>query len=106
MFSKDTEWALEGLCNDADVDYWFPPSPKEDGRKAHLYVKEARRICGECPVKSACEEHAVNHENYGIWAGLSAKQLKEERKRRGITVTPIRLDQRTYEGAATSGVGV
>jgi WhiB family redox-sensing transcriptional regulator len=44
----------------------------EDG--AHTSLKEARQLCGACPVARKCLEHALlAQEEYGIWAGTSAR---------------------------------
>lgn len=38
-------------------------------------------LCGSCPVRRACAEHAIRHEDYGIWAGLTERQREELRSK-------------------------
>lgn len=55
------------------------------------YIKQARAICTDCPVKEQCLNYALEFpaaDMHGVWAGLTSRQLLTEQKRRGIT--PIR----------------
>ena len=62
-------WAPEAKCLQADPDTFFP----EKGGS----TREAKRICAECPVRSECLEHALEHdERFGIWGGLSERERR------------------------------
>ena len=37
-------------------------------------VEEAKFVCGGCPLRDICLEHAVAHENHGIWAGTTPQE--------------------------------
>lgn len=40
-------------------------------------IKEAKRICLGCPVRSECLQWALTHqEAWGVWAGLDYQQLR------------------------------
>ena len=44
------------------------------------------RLCASCPVREECLEHALHHEDAGIWAGTSAKQRRTMRSEAGISL--------------------
>ena len=38
-------------------------------------VREAKRICAMCEMRSVCLEYALNNdERFGVWGGLSEKE--------------------------------
>jgi hypothetical protein len=57
-----------GLCaslDPYDSDPVFFPHAKSAG-------EEAKRICGHCPIRLECLEHALAFpEEYGVWGGLT-----------------------------------
>jgi WhiB family redox-sensing transcriptional regulator len=60
-------WQAQALCAQTGADFFFP----EPGSS----VREAKRICGMCEMRSACLEYALaNDERFGIWGGLSEKE--------------------------------
>lgn len=69
----DLDWQDEALCAQTGGDFFFP----EPGSS----VREAKRICGLCPIRSACLEFALdNDERFGVWGGLSEKERLEIRR--------------------------
>ncbi|WP_285442783.1 WhiB family transcriptional regulator [Streptomyces sp. ISL-12] len=65
--APDLAWQQEALCAQTGADFFFP----EPGSS----VREAKRICGLCPTRSACLEFALsNDERFGVWGGLSEKE--------------------------------
>lgn len=71
--SPDLDWQQEALCAQTGADFFFP----EPGSS----VREAKRICGMCPIRSACLEWALdNDERFGVWGGLSEKERLELRR--------------------------
>jgi WhiB family redox-sensing transcriptional regulator len=70
--AADESWRAEALCTQVDVgDLFFPD--KGNSTDAHA----AKAICARCPVKAACLEYALEHdERFGIWGGLSVKQRR------------------------------
>ncbi|GGZ38588.1 WhiB family transcriptional regulator [Streptomyces poonensis] len=57
----------QALCAQTGADFFFP----EPGSS----VREAKRICGMCEMRSACLEYALaNDERFGVWGGLSEKE--------------------------------
>lgn len=69
------KWQESALCAQSDPEAWFP----EKGGS----VKEAKRICGLCPVREECLQFALdNNERFGVYGGLS------ERERRKLQTQP------------------
>jgi WhiB family redox-sensing transcriptional regulator len=65
--APDLSWQEGALCAQTGSDFFFP----EPGSS----VREAKRICGLCEMRSACLEYALNHdERFGVWGGLSEKE--------------------------------
>ncbi|MFY1679526.1 MULTISPECIES: WhiB family transcriptional regulator [unclassified Streptomyces] len=57
-------WQDAALCAQTGADFFFP----EPGSS----VREAKRICGLCPIRSTCLEYALERdERFGVWGGLS-----------------------------------
>lgn len=71
--SPDLDWQQEALCAQTGADFFFP----EPGSS----VREAKRICGMCPIRSACLDYALdNDERFGVWGGLSEKERLQLRR--------------------------
>jgi WhiB family redox-sensing transcriptional regulator len=69
----DTAWQERALCAQTGADFFFP----EPGSS----VREAKRICGMCEMRSACLDYAMNNdERFGVWGGLSEKERLELRR--------------------------
>lgn len=66
------EWMAAGICAQTDPDAFFP----EKGGS----TREAKAICRSCPVRAACLDYALEHEErYGIWGGLSERERRRLR---------------------------
>ncbi|WP_269251424.1 WhiB family transcriptional regulator [Streptomyces sp. Qhu-G9] len=67
VIAPDLSWQEQALCAQTGSDFFFP----EPGSS----VREAKRICGMCEMRSACLEYALAHdERFGVWGGLSEKE--------------------------------
>jgi len=74
----DSNWMAEGLCAEKPPSLFFP----SDG----VGVDVARKICAECPVKSACLEYALeNRIDHGVWGGTSERERRRLIKSRQIS---------------------
>jgi WhiB family redox-sensing transcriptional regulator len=74
MTPADSAWQEQALCAQTGADFFFP----EPGSS----VREAKRICGMCEMRSACLEYALNNdERFGVWGGLSEKERHQLRRR-------------------------
>lgn len=73
------EWMDRALCAQTDPEAFFP----EKGGS----TREAKMVCLDCPVRDACLEYAIEHdERFGIWGGHSERERR--RLKRGEAVTP------------------
>ncbi|WNB99190.1 WhiB family transcriptional regulator [Streptomyces sp. CGMCC 4.7035] len=74
--ASDIAWQDQALCAQTGADFFFP----EPGSS----VREAKRICGLCRIRSACLEYALTHdERFGVWGGLSEKERIHMRRTEG-----------------------
>jgi hypothetical protein len=62
------------LCREVDTgELWFP---EKGGSNA-----TAKQVCQACPVREACLQWAVDHdERYGVWGGLSERERRQLRR--------------------------
>lgn len=67
-------WMADARCAEVDPDLWFP----EMGSKAST----AKQICETCPVRAACLEYALQHQEYGIWGATSERDRARIRRTR------------------------
>jgi len=66
-------WQQEALCAQTGSEFFFP----EPGSS----VREAKQICGLCPIRPACLDHALTYdEQFGVWGGLSEKERHHLRR--------------------------
>lgn len=91
----DRRWRDHAACAGMDTDMWFPTTT---GARPD---PEAIALCRNCPVRVECLEYAiVVGEQYGVWGGLTAKQLRGIRKRRGL---PPHARPSTFDTVTTCG---
>ena len=43
-------------------------------------VREAKKLCAICVVQSQCLAHAMIHDEYGIWGGLTANERRKAKR--------------------------
>ena len=72
-------WRTTGNCRGSDPAIFYPP-PEDDS-----LADEAKMICGTCPVRQPCLEHALaTREKHGVWGGLTERErrrvLRQRRK--------------------------
>ena len=74
-------WEFESpLCREVDNELFFPDSGMA------VQAKEAASICRSCIHKAECGEWAIYNENFGVWGGLTEKDRRWIRRRKGIRV--------------------
>ncbi|GAA2667240.1 WhiB family transcriptional regulator [Actinosynnema pretiosum subsp. pretiosum] len=75
--AESWDWQLEGLCRGMDSALFFH-TPNERGSSRQNREARAKEICGRCPVRRQCREHALEvEETYGIWGGLGESELRK-----------------------------
>lgn len=68
-----SEWQQSAACIGADPELFFPIN--EDARNPvdAERVRQAKAICGGCPVRNQCLESAfANRDHHGVWGGLTS----------------------------------
>lgn len=77
-------WILRAACRGADPETWFPTRPS--GRFSLENPPPdvdlpAKRICGNCPVRSECLRFAMENEvrshRHGIYGGLNPAERRQ-----------------------------
>ena len=75
-----TDWMQDGLCAQTDPAIFFPDGT---GNAITSQVKQAKKICTQCPVKAVCLEWAVDTgQSAGVWGGLSEDERAPMRRDR------------------------
>jgi WhiB family redox-sensing transcriptional regulator len=78
--AADYDWRDQALCRATDPELFFPVGTTG---KALVAIDKAKSVCGECPVKTACLEFALDtNQDAGIWGGLSEEERRDIRRRR------------------------
>lgn len=84
------DWRSAARCAAYDSSLFFPVGVTGD---AEIQIRNAKAVCGVCPVEDQCLEFAVRtNQEYGIWGG------KDEDERRAIR--RIRRHQRRLAQAS------
>lgn len=71
------DWQLRALCRGNHAYLFFPPSTFERKEERERREMKAKAICGVCPVREPCQEHAIRiREPFGIWGGLTENERR------------------------------
>lgn len=71
-------WWVDALCAEVGGDFWVP----EPGGDAQGQVRQARKICAECPVADACLEDSLTHSLPGVYAGTTLREREAIKRAR------------------------
>ena len=64
-------WRCEATCRGMDPEIWYPD-------RGQVKKPTAVAICGDCPVRQQCLDHALERrEPLGIWGGKTPYQRRE-----------------------------
>lgn len=67
FFGPELAWQKQAACGkDPEADMFFPERGRPSNRK--------KKLCAACPVRDECLDHALTHEEEGIWGGLTEKE--------------------------------
>lgn len=83
------DWRELAACVGTPIDWWFPTAAKNDEGGDGCAPPEAVALCAQCPVRGDCLDHAIRHEQFGVWAGMSAKQITRLRRAAGVRLSDI-----------------
>jgi WhiB family redox-sensing transcriptional regulator len=80
----------EAACRGLDVNVFYVSDESAQWETLEM----AFRICAACPVSDECLEHALKHEDDGVWAGTTPNQRRGIRRELGIYLEVIRPVER------------
>jgi WhiB family redox-sensing transcriptional regulator len=67
------DWRHHAACRDEDPELFFP---------VVTTTKEAKGVCGRCPVMSTCLSWALETgQDFGVWGGLDEDERRALRRR-------------------------
>ncbi|MFJ1567927.1 WhiB family transcriptional regulator [Streptomyces erythrochromogenes] len=70
-------WQAEAVCREVGSEPFFGPAEEEGRRGRKERDRQAKSLCGSCPVVEACLHHALaTHEPHGVWGGLTAQERR------------------------------
>lgn len=71
------DWQLLGLCRGEDPNMFFHPEGERGPARINR-DESAKAVCGACPVRVQCAQHALAvREPYGVWGGLTEDEREE-----------------------------
>jgi WhiB family redox-sensing transcriptional regulator len=74
--STELGWWHRAACKDKDPELFFVTGAQDK--------KQAKRICRECEVREDCLQEAVDMQlDHGIWGGLTERERRAIRRKRG-----------------------
>jgi WhiB family redox-sensing transcriptional regulator len=66
-------WREQANCKKLGPSIFF--SENEDGALSRKNDANAKRVCGDCAVKTNCLSYALNEQiSFGIWGGFTARE--------------------------------
>lgn len=78
-------------CSEVDPELFF----LDDGASSLKMLPFLRQLCHGCPIVDECAEHALKHEEFGFWGGMTVSERIKTRRRLGISLeSPTRYNLR------------
>lgn len=76
---REELWREQAKCKGMNPDVFHPDLTKPSE------IETVKAICNACPVQHQCAEHAIKEgEPFGIWGGLTERERRIARRRRGL----------------------
>jgi len=79
------DWQSDAACTGIGTEVFYSPENAQN----QVPFETLSRVCGGCPVKSECLNHAIKHEEFGYWGGVSERGIRMMRRKRGIRLESI-----------------
>ncbi len=77
-YNMDDSWQIKAACRGPQADLFFPPSHFEKKDEKEARERQAKEICGTCPVKKPCLEYSIKiREPHGVWGGFNEAERKQ-----------------------------
>lgn len=78
------QWRANAACGPDDLPLFFETADESQARRK-ARAREAKRICGRCPVRQECLEASLEvGDRYGIFGGKTAEERGRMRRRRRL----------------------
>lgn len=71
------KWRALAACKHAETRLFFAAGSN--------VPKAATDLCGRCPVRDQCLDWAIDHDEYGVWAGTTREDREKIRRQRTVT---------------------
>lgn len=69
------DWRNQAACRAVDPETFFPIG---QGPATRVTERDAKRVCGWCPVRTECLEYALGTGQYtGVWGGLTEDERRD-----------------------------
>ena len=70
-------WWERAACRGQDAGFFFAPSWFETRDEKQGREAVAKAICGRCPVRESCLEHALaTRDPHGVWGGMNEAERR------------------------------
>jgi WhiB family redox-sensing transcriptional regulator len=76
--NENDDWRDFAACRDTNPDLFFPVGTTGP---AIEQIEQAKAVCRECPVQTACLEFALlTNQDSGVWGGTSEEERRKLRR--------------------------
>ncbi|MEI7632585.1 MAG: WhiB family transcriptional regulator [bacterium] len=69
-------WQQYAECSGLDTSLFFDSNKKGE--------QDAKLVCGQCAVRQACLEYAIENLEYGVWGGTTERERGRMKRNRRI----------------------
>lgn len=70
------DWRDSAACLNRDPEIFYPHGT-DQGQEETVPIIQAKRICGNCPVRGDCLAEAIaRRDAFGIWGGLTPAERR------------------------------
>jgi WhiB family redox-sensing transcriptional regulator len=79
--TANLDWQRSARCRGAAGHDFYPPLGGERSGERRARELRAKAVCGPCPVRAECLDHAVRSgERHGVWGGLTSDERRARRQ--------------------------
>lgn len=85
-------WTFEKpICREIGGDLFYAGDEDDPGQLDNNFANTqmAKQVCLSCQHLIECREWGVHHESFGVWGGLSPKELANLRRKRKIPLRTL-----------------
>lgn len=94
------DWT-DAACAGIDTENFYRYENGNPKLDLDLYIRPIRALCSSCPIWATCLSYAVQHEQFGIWGGMTAveRQAIKDNSNRSVRF-------RAYQDFAKLGITI